>query len=80
MSGEVDHHWKQHDGGFIFRRFFPVAGALTIRIAVPSDAQPPAELSGILGYSVAADAVSQRLGRLLGQTAEAILVAECPWA
>lgn len=53
-----------------------MVGALTIRAATPSDAQRLAELSGVLGYPVAADAMAQRLGRLLGRAKEAILVAE----
>jgi GNAT superfamily N-acetyltransferase len=54
----------------------PTAGAVTVRIAVSSDARRLAELSGVLGYPVAADAMAQRLACLLGRSEEAILVAE----
>jgi GNAT superfamily N-acetyltransferase len=63
---------KLQDDGLI------MTGALTVRAAILSDAPRLAELSGILGYPVAADAVSQRLERLLRRSEEGILVAELP--
>jgi GNAT superfamily N-acetyltransferase len=60
----------QHDDDF------RMTEAVTVRSAMPSDSPRLAELSGVLGYPVAADLVSQRLERLLSRAEEGILVAE----
>jgi GNAT superfamily N-acetyltransferase len=48
----------------------------SVRPAVPSDAGRIAELSGVLGYPAAAEAVAGRLERLLAQPDQVVLVAE----
>lgn len=47
-----------------------------IRPAVIDDSKRIAELSGVLGYPVTQEAVEQRLGRLLNQPSQLVLVAE----
>lgn len=47
-----------------------------IRRAVYADAARLAALSEVLGYPVTADALAERLGRLLGRDEELVLVAE----
>jgi GNAT superfamily N-acetyltransferase len=51
---------------------------LTIRRAVLEDAPRLAELSEVLGYPMATEAVAQRLARLLGRAEDTVLVAELP--
>jgi GNAT superfamily N-acetyltransferase len=51
---------------------------MTIRRASLADAPRLAELSGVLGYPVAADVLAQRLSRLLARTEHAVLLAEVP--
>lgn len=50
--------------------------ALTVRPVARNDAAQVAELSGALGYPVAAEVVAQRLARLLPRAEELVLVAE----
>lgn len=47
-----------------------------VREARPEDAQSIAALSDVLGYPVGADAILQRLERLLGSRRDTVLVAE----
>jgi GNAT superfamily N-acetyltransferase len=49
---------------------------VSIRGATRADAARLAELSEVLGYPVTADALAERLGRLLGRDGELVLVAE----
>jgi GNAT superfamily N-acetyltransferase len=49
---------------------------VSIRRATCADAARLAALSEVLGYPVAADALAERLGRLLGRDEELVLVAE----
>ena len=50
--------------------------AIAVRRAVAGDAARVAELSGVLGYPVTADALSQRLVRLLSSDEDVVFVAE----
>jgi GNAT superfamily N-acetyltransferase len=52
--------------------------AFTIRSAALPDAPRIAELSGVLGYPVADDAMALRLQRLLARVEETVLVAALP--
>jgi len=53
-----------------------VAADASIREATRADAARLATLSEVLGYPVTADALAERLGRLLGRDDELVLVAE----
>jgi GNAT superfamily N-acetyltransferase len=52
------------------------AADASIREATRADAARLAALSEVLGYPVTADALAERLGRLLGRDEELVLVAE----
>jgi ribosomal protein S18 acetylase RimI-like enzyme len=52
------------------------AADASIREATGADAARLAALSEVLGYPVTADALAERLGRLLGRDEELVLVAE----
>jgi GNAT superfamily N-acetyltransferase len=52
------------------------AADASIRQATRADAARLAALSEVLGYPVTADALAERLGRLLGRDEEVVLVAE----
>lgn len=53
-----------------------MAARLIIRTALLGDAPDLATLSGVLGYPVADEALSMRLGRLLSRSEDIVLVAE----
>lgn len=51
---------------------------MSIRTATRDDAARLAQLSGVLGYPVAPDAMARRLGRVLARVTDVIYVAEEP--